>query len=311
MSLSVSINQIKRILPEAFLNKLYKIYDEHTINKILQGINTEKKTTCRINRLKSDFKEVSEYLKNFNIKFERVIWYKDALILGSNEKTIEKTDIYKEGKIYLQSLSSMIPPLVLEPKENEKILDLAAAPGSKTTQISSITNNTGLITAYELNKIRYEKLLYNINLQGCTNIKPILDNGEKAGEIYENYFDKAIIDAPCSGEGKFRIKNPKTFKAWSEKLVKNSVKIQKKLLSSAIKAVKENGVIVYSTCTLNREENEDIINWALENFNVKLDNININNFNLPTLPTIKGCLKIFQSQVSEGFFVSRIIKVKS
>ena len=304
--MAFSLSEVESLLPEKFLESLRLSYNQNIINKVLKGIISEKKTTCRVNTLKTDISGVIKSLREYNIKFHPVPWYKNAMILDCSRREIENTSLYRDGLIYLQSLSSMIPPIVLEPRENEKILDIAAAPGSKTTQIASIINNKGLIVAYESNPIRFEKLSYNVKLQGAF-VNCILDKGENCE--YENYFDKVLIDAPCSGEGKFRIKDPKTYKVWSEKLVRNSIKIQKKLLEAGIKSCKKGGIIVYSTCTLNREENENIVEWALKEMPVSIKEISIENFNLSTIPTIKGCLKVIQSQISEGFFVSKFIKV--
>ena len=164
-----SITEIKNRMPKEFVDNLYTMFSPGVVDNIFRGIAEKRLTTLRVNTIKYDIQELMRYFKQINIKFERVLWYKDALIIkNATEKDITKLDIYKDGKIYLQSLSSMVPPLVLNPKEGERVLDLTAAPGSKTTQIATLMNNKGYILANELDKLRCERLKYNINSQGVT-----------------------------------------------------------------------------------------------------------------------------------------------
>ncbi len=279
-------------------------------------MSVDRNTTLRVNTLKYNIQYLMIQLKKNNIKFERVQWYNNALLLKNiSEKDIQKLEIYINGYIYLQSLSSMIPPLVLSPKSGDKVLDLTAAPGSKTTQLANLMDNNGEIIANELDKIRYERLKYNVEKQGATIVKMINSRGEKLGEKYPEYFDKVLLDVPCSGEGRFLINNPKTYRDWSIKKVNNLVKLQKKLLISACKALKKNGVMVYSTCTINKYENEFILDWATKNLPLKIVDINliikdsIKGDNEKLDRTIDKAIKILPSKSMEGFFVAKLKKV--
>lgn len=208
----------------------------------------------------------------------------------------------------------MVPPLVLNPKKGEKVLDLTAAPGSKTTQLAAFMENEGYILANELDKIRCERLQYNVKNQGAEIVEVINGRGEKIGNSYPEYFDKVLLDTPCSGEGRFLLGKPMTYKDWSLKKVNQLVKIQKKLFESAYNATKENGTIVYSTCTINKEENEYILDWAINTFNIKLLDINldikeaIKGDNTGLNNTIDKAIKILPSKNMEGFFVAKIVK---
>lgn len=278
-------------------------------------MSVDRSTTLRVNTIKYNIQDLMTQFKINNIKFDRVSWYNDGLVLKNKaEKDIQKLDIYNDGCIYIQSLSSMIPPLVLSPKSGEKVLDLTAAPGSKTTQLAALMNNSGEIIANELDSIRYERLKYNIEKQGATIVQTINSRGEKIGEKYHEFFDKVLLDVPCSGEGRFIINEPKTYRDWSIKKVNNLVKLQKKLLTSAYKALKKNGVMVYSTCTINRYENELILDWGIKNLGLKIVDINLNikdsirGDNEKLDKSIDKSIKILPSKSMEGFFIAKLKK---
>lgn len=310
-----SIARVKNKLPIDFITELNDTFNERISDKILSGMIENRYTTMRVNTLKYDINSLKKNLEDNKIEFKSVPWYEDALIiLNANENILQSLDLYKNGYIYLQSLSSMIPPLVLEPKENEKILDLTAAPGSKTTQIAALMKNKGYILANELDKIRCEKLKYNINLQGVKICEVINNKGEELGDNYINQFDKVLLDTPCSGEGRFLIEDKKTYENWSTSEVDKLVKLQKELFTSAYKALKPEGILVYSTCTLNKNENEGVLNWAINKYNLEIEKINMdikNSLNGITKgynKQLKNAIRVLPNKEQEGFFVAKIIK---
>lgn len=311
----LSIKEMRNRLPKEFMEFLYEKYTPVKVDQILLGMTSDRYTTLRVNTLKYDIQSLMKYFKEQNIKFERVPWYKDALIIkNANEKQLQKLDIYEKGYIYIQSLSSMVPPIILNPLPGEKVLDLTAAPGSKTTELAALMNNEGYILANELDKIRCERLRYNIEKQGAEIIEVINGRGEKVGDNYPETFDKVLLDTPCSGEGRFIVDKIATYRDWSPKTVKELSKIQKKLFISAYKALKPNGTMVYSTCTLNQEENEQILDWAIKNLNLKLVDIKIeikgaeyaNNDDLDK--SINKAIRILPTKETEGFFVAKLVK---
>ena len=324
----LSVLEVKKRLPKEFVERLYENYTPLTVDKILSGMSGERNTSLRVNTLKSNVQAVMNDLKENNIKFDRVQWYGDALVLkNASEKQVQKLELYESGSIYLQSLSSMVPPLVLGPKANEKILDLTAAPGSKTTQMAAMMKNNGYILANELDVLRCERLKYNVEKQEATIVEVNNGRGETIGKQYEGYFDKVLLDAPCSGEGRFLANDAKTYRSWSEKTVRELAKLQKKLFKSAYQALKPDGEMVYSTCTLNKEENEDILLWAIQELGIKLLPIKINIKNAETgnlqhldmdssekigatsvVEEVKKAIRILPSKETEGFFVARIKK---
>ena len=299
----LSALDVKRKLPQAFVDNLYELFSPLTVDKILSGMAGERYTTLRVNTLKYDVQTLMRDFREKNIKFERVPWYQDALIIKNvTEKEIQKLKLFEKGCIYLQSLSSMVPPLVLSPKPGEKVLDLTAAPGSKTTQMAAMMENTGSILANELDKIRCERLQYNATMQGASIVTVNNNYGERIGSQYPEAFEKVLLDTPCSGEGRFVATDAKTYRSWSKRKVKELVKIQKKLFKSAYEALKPNGIMVYSTCTLNLEENEKILEWALE---LKLE---LKEVQQGQTENTKQAVKILPSKMMEGFFVTKLLK---
>ena len=312
-----SITEIKNRLPQDFVENLYNMFSPGVVDNIFRGIAEKRLTTLRVNTLKYDIQSLMRYFKEVNIKFERVLWYPDALVIkNANEKDIQKLEIYQKGYIYLQSLSSMVPPLVLNPKPGEKVLDLTAAPGSKTTQMAALMNGKGNILANELDKLRCERLKYNVEAQDADIVEVVNGRGEKIGEQYNEEFDTVLLDTPCSGEVRFTIYNVQSYKTWSTRTVNELTKVQRKLFKSAYEALKPNGTLVYSTCTLNKEENEYILDWALKNFDVKLVDTNIEirdaipAFNDGLEKSINQAIRILPSKQMEGFFVAKFVKIK-
>lgn len=295
---------------EFIKNRLLKDYEESVVENILTGYKN-KYTTLRVNTLKSNLEEVKEILFKNNIDYKSVSWYKDALIIeNAKEKDIRALSIYEEGKIYLQNLSSMLPPLVVSPKEKESILDMAAAPGGKTTELSALSSNNALITAIEKDKIRSDRLKYNLNKQGASRVTVLVEDASKLDDFFR--FDKILLDAPCSGSGTIDLENISSYKNFSEDLIKKSIERQKKLLLKASKIIKSGGEIIYSTCSILKDENENIVSLLLNNNDFEIVPLDENLFiNIPKLPvTIKGTICVCPNELYEGFYLAKIKKIK-
>ena len=317
----------KTNLPEKFLSRLELIFGRYNFQKILKTFN-KRSTTFRINTLKAKKVEVLEILQQKGFKVKRLPWCNNVFILEKKSQSeLVKLDIYKTGKIYLQSLASMIPVLVLDPKTGDKVLDLTAAPGSKTSQIVAQMNKSGELIAIELNKIRFEKLNHNMNLLAVIDeektdwdFKLLNEDGVTIYKDYKNYFDKILLDAPCSAEARMIEGDRRTSAYWSEKNIKDHAFLQKKLLFSAWSSLKKGGTLVYSTCTFAPEENEEQVQWLVEKFpdEVEILKIEIPNLekavlvdnwkNKKFVKNIKNCLRIFPNKYIEGFFVAKLKK---
>jgi len=305
------MEEINNKLPEFLIKKLNKQYGEELFSNILSGYKERRVVTLRVNTLKSNIQKVQEELIANNIKFSEVSWNKDALIIeNANEEVLQNISTYENGEIYLQSLSSMLPPVIMAPKENTDILDMTAAPGGKTTQIAAISNNNANITACEINNIRIEKLKYNIEKQGATSVVVLQADSRNLNDYFK--FDQILLDAPCSGSGTVDLNNERTYKNFTEKLVEKSTKSQLTLLRKALKILKPGHEMIYSTCSILQEENENILDKVLKEFNIEIIPIEIKGMEeIPTLPTkIKGTICVCPNKYYEGFFVAKIRKNK-
>ena len=289
---------------ELIISKLNNKYPPNELESILNGLKVNRKVSLRINNLKSNFEEIDKVLKNSNISFSKLNFYDNAIIIDNdNEAKIRELDIYNDGKIYLQSLSSMIPPLVLDAKANENILDMCAAPGGKTSEICALSNNTVMITACEKNKIRTERLKYNLDKLGCKKVN-ILNNDSRRLDNFLK-FDKILLDAPCSGSGTLYLNEDNN--NFNEDLINRSVRFQTELLSKAFELINSGGTIIYSTCSIFDEENDGVVDIVSKKYNFDIEKISINLDKAELLDSKYGLL-IKPNEYYEGFYVSKLIK---
>jgi 16S rRNA C967 or C1407 C5-methylase (RsmB/RsmF family) len=225
--------------------------------------------------------EIEWILNKNNIKFEKIPylsnWYR---LVNSKEKDLRNLDIFSEWKIYLQWITSQLVWEILKDDikgKNIKILDLTASPGWKTSHVSAILQNNWEIIANELNKIRFEKLNFTIKRQGCQNVKTINQDARNLKNIFESdYFDVIIADLPCSSEWRINLNNEKSYKFLEKKWINTkNYNIQKNILKETIGLLKNNWILIYSTCTLDPKENEWIVHFLLSNYkNLQIQDIN-------------------------------------
>ena len=296
-------------IPTFLKELLNKQYGEEQTARIEEGFAARRPVTLRANPLRSSKQQVEQALSMAGIGYRQVPWYDDALIIEqARESEIAALEVYAGGGVYMQSLSSMLPPLVLQPGKGDAVLDMAAAPGGKTTQMAALTGNGAGITACEKNKIRADRLRYNLDRQGARSVLVMQTDARQLDELFR--FDKVLLDAPCSGSG--------TLQTWRDQLrfeptlVERSVKSQRALLAKALKVLKVGGEMVYSTCSILQQENEDIVKEALKPGKVELIPIDAEAFgDLPLLPTtLPGTVCICPDPLFEGFFVAKLRRVK-
>ncbi|OIO41174.1 tRNA methyltransferase [Candidatus Pacearchaeota archaeon CG10_big_fil_rev_8_21_14_0_10_31_9] len=320
--MSKLINPIEKANP-LFLERIRsQLNDEKDYIEFCRISSTRIVSSIRCNTIKISTDELKKRLeKKWEIKqpfkkYPEVMIIESELLPGELGKAIE----HILGYYYIQEIASMMPVLVLNPKSNESILDLAAAPGSKTTQIACMMNNQGVLIANEVSLGRVSILSTNLQRCAVTNSLVIRQTGESlCKKLVDLDFklDKILADVPCSGEGTIR-SSPKTTQMFSENLINNLANTQKYLAINALKALKVNGTLVYSTCTHAPEENEAIISHLLENYPVEIQEISLP---LKTRPGItkwknevynkdvKKCARIYpQDNNTEGFFIAYLKK---
>jgi tRNA (cytosine49-C5)-methyltransferase len=306
--------RMKLLLPEEKDYKNFlKILEKNPVNSI------------RCNTLKISPEKLKQNLEKKNWKIYQpwksnpeVMIIKSELQPGEIGRSLE----HLLGHYYVQELASMLPLIALDPKPNEIIIDLCAAPGSKTTQAAARMENKGTIIANEVSIGRLKILATNTERCGVTNT--IITKKEGAAFLKEINikFDKILIDAPCSGEGTLR-SNPKTAIMWNPKTIKKLSKLQKRLVKESINNLKEKGELVYSTCTHTPEENEEIVDFLLNEFKGKIE---IQEIKLP-IKTRQGitnwmgknynenvkfsCRVYPQDNNTEGFFIAKFRKIKN
>ncbi|MCH5332626.1 MAG: RsmB/NOP family class I SAM-dependent RNA methyltransferase [Agathobacter sp.] len=298
---------IREKLPQFLPGLLEEQYGAALAETIIQGFSVRRRVTLRANTLKTSIDEVRTALNAAGILFRAVPWYPDALILeDADENAVRALPLYDEGKIYLQSLSSMLPPLVLEPRPGADILDMAAAPGGKTTQMAALSNNRAHITACEMNPIRAKRLQYNIEKQGASCVYLMQKDARTLDDFFA--FDQILLDAPCSGSGVLDLRDERLLASFTRKLIDKSVKAQRALLKKAIRLLKKGQEMVYSTCSVLACENEDIIASALSGGGVELIPIASDRWQeLPLLPVqLEGTLCVAPDELFEGFFLAKL-----
>ena len=300
-------------LPPFFEPLLESSYGADTARSIIEGCSVDRATTLRVNTLLGTRSDIARELDDAGLAWQTVPWYADAFVLShGSEAAVRALPAYEEGRVYLQSLSSMIPALVLGARAGEDVCDMCAAPGGKTTQIAALAGAGAYITACEMHAPRAEKLDYNLRKLGVRNATVMRVDARRLDEFFS--FDRILVDAPCSGSGTLRAGDPKMAKRFTKALVDKSVKAQRALLGKALALVRPGGTVVYSTCSVLACENEDVVSWALghagKGRTFELAPIELPGADdLPTLPAaLEGTITLRPTDRYEGFFVAKITR---
>ncbi|SCW01998.1 LAFE_0E11892g1_1 [Lachancea fermentati] len=254
--------------------KLFNLFSPTEALEFFEANETPRPITIRTNTLKTRRRDLAQTLVNRGVNLQPIgTWTKVGLQIFDSQVPIGATPEYLAGHYILQAASSFLPVIALDPHENERILDMAAAPGGKTTYISAMMKNTGCVFANDANKARTKSLIANIHRLGCTNTIVCNYDAREFPKVIGG-FDRILLDAPCSGTGVIA-KDQSVKVSRTEKDFMQIPHLQKQLLLSAIDSVdsqsKTGGVIVYSTCSVAVEENEAVVDYALRKRpNVKL-----------------------------------------
>ncbi len=299
---------------------LTEVYGEESAKKYLSFVQENPSVYARVNTLKTTRDELVKKLgERYNLEPNHFDTLADALKFNEREEDLGKTLEIALGYYYIQGFSSMLPPLVLNPSSNEKVLDLCSAPGSKTTQLAELMANKGTLIVNDIQLDRIKALVYNLDRLNIKNIGVIHSKGEILSKHFQNYFDKILVDAPCSSLGIMQ-KRSKVNKMWTMDKVNRLHDLQVRLLVSAIKMLKVGGEIVYSTCTLAPEENELVIDKILHKYPVEILKIDLpiqyrsaftKYKGLELHPDLQYGVRILPWEAdSDGFFMIKLCKTE-
>lgn len=283
-----------------------KQYGEHEALEILEGLNNTPKMTVRVNSIKGDYEDVYEELEEAGYNIEEGCICPEAISIKGG-KGIENNQVFVDGKITVQDESAMLISPLLDLEEGMKVLDLCCAPGGKTTHIGELLNNTGEVLGFDLHENKLELVKENYERLGITNIKLAQMDATKLDAKLVSYADRVLLDVPCSGIGIIR-KKPEIKWTKKRKDLKEIVEVQREILENAWEYLKTGGVMVYSTCTLNKEENEENIKWFLSKHkDATIEKVFIGK-GANLCYNQMGTLTILPNEYMDGFFVAKIKK---
>ncbi|WP_111930251.1 16S rRNA (cytosine(967)-C(5))-methyltransferase RsmB [Clostridium tertium] len=285
-----------------------KQYGEERTMKLMAGLNETPKVTVRVNEFKAEYDEVYEKLEEIGYNIEDGYACPEAIAIKGG-KGIEDNQLFKEGLITVQDESAMLVAPLLDLKEGDKVLDLCAAPGGKTTHIAELLANSGEVLAFDLHENKLSLIEENAKRLGLNNIVCKAMDATKLNSDYISYGDKVLIDVPCSGLGIIR-KKPEIKWNKTRQQLKDLVPIQREIMENSWQYLKPGGTLVYSTCTLNKEENEENLKWFLSKHNdAEIEKIYIGNNN-NFIYNGDGSLTILPNDSMDGFFIGKIKKIK-
>lgn len=271
--------------------------------------------SIRVNTLKLPVEELKPQLETQGFSLQQIPWCKEGFWIQGSRTDLGNLPEHSLGYFYVQEAASMLPPLALQPEPHDIILDMAAAPGSKTTQMAAMMHNQGIIIANDITHTRLKSLTINLQRCGVSNTLITLMKGHNL----HLEADKVLLDAPCSGTGAIR-KSLKTIEIWNLDVIKKLAGRQRQLLLAAFNCCKSGGIVIYSTCSIAPEENESVVHWLLENNqNAALEPIHFEGLKASPVvleygkeqfsQELKKCIRIWpQDNDTEGFFIAKIRK---
>lgn len=295
-------------LPQALSDRLAAQFGPSAVSRMLSAFTADRLPSFRANILKTDDAGVMDVLREEGIAYERVRNIPHAFFVRNRkDRELLEHRLNQEGKIYMQGIASMLPPLVLDAQPGETVLDLCAAPGSKTSQIAAMMKNQGRLMACERDEIRYQKLLNTMRIQGATMVETLHIDATFLHKQFPETFDRVLADVPCSAEGRINLTDPRSHHFWSDKNSLENAKLQRRILKSAVGCLKPGGTLVYSTCTLAPAENEQMVDWVLAEFpEMKTEAFILPLQDLKIWPN--KSVSVLPTKEREGFFVAKFKK---
>ena len=296
-------------MPEWIVEQLLKEKSIKQVEEICSNSNLKPKISIRVNKLKITKDELKKELDKRKIQYKDGI-LEDFMILDK-QKNIEKLDLFQKGFFTIQDESAATTAILLEPQKGQNVLDCCSAPGGKTTYIAEIMQNEGKIQAWDIYEHRLKLVRENAKRLGINIIETEIEDATIYNEQYFEKFDRVLLDVPCLGIGVLRRKPDIKWKRKKED-IEEITKIQKIILQNGLKYLKKGGQLIYSTCSIFKEENEGIIKSVVnKNNNIKILEINSNNLQkFERFVENRQFMKIYQNEEVDGFFVCKLSKIK-
>ena len=297
-----------------FAERYYQLWGERAI-KIAEAMEKPLPRCFRVNTLRIEIPKLTKLLNKKGFQFKRIPWAREGFCLTREPFSITSTPEYLSGLLYIQEASSMYPPVALEPQPGEIIADMAAAPGGKTGYLAQLMKNRGIIYAFDVGEERLREMRLNLSRLGVTNTIGFHKSSLYLGELGIE-FDKILLDAPCTGSGTIH-KNPERKSSRTLDDVKFCQNLQIKLIKVALENLKKGGILVYSTCSLEPEENEFVIQYVLDRFKVELLPLKygepalVRPFGVELSEEIAKARRFYPDRHNtSGFFVAKIKKLE-
>lgn len=310
-------------LPEDFVARLARIVPAARLDAVLARFAEDTPTAFRVNTLRAGVAEVSDLLRAEGLLLTPVPWFGCAFTVPHAQRAaLTAHPAAGDGRIYVQSLSSMAAALALEVSPGETVLDLAAAPGGKTTLLAAQMKNEGALSAVEPVRDRFFRLRATLDRMGVTIAKTYAKDGCDVGALVPERFDRVLLDAPCSSESRFDRRDPGSMAHWRLRKVREMARKQARLIRSGFEALKPGGTMVYSTCSFSPEENEAVVDGLLREVGdaAEVDALPLPVDAQPGLtawdgeaydPRLSRAARILPDAVMDGFFVCRLMKLRS
>lgn len=314
-------------LPAAFQERLALTLPADRLPAVLDTFAAAKPAAFRVNTLLADVATVRAELAVAGLEPQPVAWLPEAFTVPAGQRrALTETAAFREGRLYVQNLSSMIAPLALAPEPEESVLDLAAAPGGKTLHLAALLGGragregSGRLVAVEAVRGRYYKMKANLAQHGAAFVECYQMDGRAAGRRWPAVFDRILLDAPCSSEARFTRLDPRSWAHWTPRKVKESAHKQFGLVRSALAALKPGGALLYCTCSFAPEENELVIHDQLERYGeaIAIEPLTLPLANVqpglpewrgrPLRPELAGCARILPTAEMDGFFLGKLRK---
>ncbi|MDP6602101.1 MAG: RsmB/NOP family class I SAM-dependent RNA methyltransferase [Phycisphaerales bacterium] len=310
-------------LPARAVERFIAMFGEEGYAEIAESLTPPGRGPCtfRLNALRGDPSATLAEIEDAGMTAQPIHWCPLGYRVTSGTiRSLQALRSYESGALYIQAASSMVAAHALEAEPGDAVLDMCAAPGSKTSQLAAAMKNSGVLVANDRSRKRLYKLREILQKQGATCVEVLCGDGERLGKSHADCFDRVLVDAPCSGEGRFRLDRPMRIARWSEREIRTLARQQERLLIAALRCVKPGGLVVYSTCTFAPEENERVLDRVLCR-----DSIDASIEPLPDAirpPSardplqawesvsfqhdLRGAIRIMPDDTTGGFFIARI-----